>query len=259
MEYKLMDTHCADDGEPSTAPESISTEQSSPVSLPSSPMYNEMSAQVLAAQCLKELSNYRRGEPCTDAYGLELLRRAMVLGNQAAWEGVQHCFGEIVRDWLHGHPRREAACRLENEEHYVAQVFKRFWRATASNQRVEFKTLAAALQYLRASLNGAILETLRAYTWPSEVPLPEPAEPVKAQVEDDSTDNREVWDILQTILPNEREQRLAYLLFHCGLGPREIVRFYPQEWNDVQEIYRLRRIIMEGLLRNADPWPWRLH
>ncbi len=50
------------------------------------------------------------------------------------------------------------------------------------------------------------------------------------------------------MLPNKREQRLAYLLFHCGLKSREIVRFCPQE----QEIYQLRRIILERVLRNAD-------
>jgi hypothetical protein len=49
----------------------------------------------------------------------------------------------------------------------------------------------------------------------------------------------EVWEILRTMLPGEREQRLAFLLFHCGLVPGESVRFCPREWNSVQEIYRL--------------------
>ncbi len=39
---------------------------------------------------------------------------------------------------------------------------------------------------------------------------------------------------------------------------KEILRFCPQEWSDVQEIYRLRRNIMERLLRNADHLRWRL-
>ena len=30
------------------------------------------------------------------------------------------------------------------------------------------------------------------------------------------------------------------------------MRFCSQEWSDVQEIYRLRRNIMERLVRNAD-------
>jgi hypothetical protein len=62
---------------------------------------------------------------------------------------------------------------------------------------------------------------------------------------EDNTDNGEVWESLHILLSNSLEQRLAYLLFHCGLGPREIIRFCPQEWSDIQEIYRVRRAIME--------------
>jgi hypothetical protein len=154
MVYDLMDTNCADDGEPSNAQESISPECSSPDSFMPKPLWCEMNLPLLAAQCLRELDNYRRGEPCTEAYGLELLRRATIQDNQEAWLWVQHCFGGMVRGWLRHHPKREAACRLESEENYVAQAFERFWQATAFNQRVEFSTLAAALQYLRTSLNS---------------------------------------------------------------------------------------------------------
>jgi hypothetical protein len=257
MVYDLMDTGCVEDGEPSNIAEDILTERFSPVPLPPNSLCCEMSLSELAAQCLRELGNYRRGEPCTDAFGLELLRRATFQDNQEAWAWVQHCFGGLVRGWLGRHPQREVAYRLESEENYVAQTFERFWQATAYNQQVEFSTLAAALQYLRASLNGAILDMLRVYVRPGEISLPESGEPGEPLVED-STDNSEVWESLRMILSNPREQRVAYLLFHCGLKPREIIRFCPQEWSDVQEIYRLRRAIMERVLRNADRLRWRI-
>jgi DNA-directed RNA polymerase specialized sigma24 family protein len=215
-----------------------------------------LSVSALVEQCRREIGAYRRGEPSNEACGLELLRRAIVRGDQDAWRGLVQCFNETVRGWLHCHPRRESACRLESEDTYVALAFERFWQAT-SRQQVVFKTLGAALAYLRASLHGAILDTLRAYSRPREVALPEPGEAGEPQVEDQS-DSNEVWEALQDMLPNERERRLAYLLYHCGLKPREIVRFCPQEWSDVQEIYRLRRNIMERILRHADHLRWRL-
>lgn len=248
MVDELMNTGCTNDGEPFVAPKSLSAEWSSPVSLLSNPSCSEMSIPVLAACCLRELDNYRRGERYTDMYGVELFRRATMQDNQEAWAEVHHCFGGMVRGWLCCHPSRETACRLESEEYYVAQAFERFWQATASYQRVEFSRLSAVLQYLRASLHGAILDTLRAYERPKEVSRPVPGEP---RVED-STDSCEVWNTLKTILSNSREQRLAYLLFHCGLGPREIVHVCPHEWSSVQEIYRLRYNIVERLLCNAD-------
>ena len=249
MNYDVMDPQS--DRELSTAPKSITTERSSPVSLPSNPLCREMRLPALAAHCLREIDHYRRGEPYTDTYAVELLRRATVEDDQEAWLWVQHCFGGLVRAWLHRHPKREAACRLESEENYVAQAFERFWQATTAYQRVEFSTLAAALQYLHASLHGAILDTLRAYVLPREVSLPEPGEPGEPHVEE-STESSEVWEVLKTMLTNPREQRVAYLLFYCGLKPREMVRLCPQEWSTVYEIYVLRRTIIERLLRNAD-------
>ncbi len=134
---------------------------------------------------------------------------------------------------------------------------ERFWQATV-RQQIAFKTLAGALTYLRASLHGAILDTLRVYTRPREVPLPEPGEPGEPYGEDQSNSS-EVWEFLQTILPGAREQRLAYLLYHCGLKPREVLHFCQQEFNDIQEIYRLRRNIVERVLRHADQLRWRLN
>ena len=216
-----------------------------------------LSVSALVEQCQQEIQAYRHGEPSNEAYGLELLHRAIIQGDQIAWAGLQQCLGEMVRGWLRCHSSREAACRWESEENYVALAFERFWQATVQ-QRVAFETFAGAVVYLRASLHGAILDTLRVYSRPKEVSLPEAGGPGEPYGED-QTDRNEVWKILQTMLPDGREQRLAYLLYHCGLKPREIVRFCPQEWRDVQEIYRLRRNITERLLRNADQLRWRLN
>ncbi len=251
MVYDLIDTSYVKGREPFNVLENIPGKRLSLVSPLQNLLYCEMNLSELAAQCLRELGNYRRGEPCADIYGLELLRRATFQDNQEAWVWVQHCFGGMVRGLLRRHPQRKVACRLESDENYVAQTFERFWRAIAFNQQVQFNTLAAALQYLRASLNGAILDTLRVHARPGEISLPGPGEPGEPLVEDD-TENGEIWESLQLLLINPREQRVAYLLFHCGLKPREIIRFCLQEWSDIQEIYRLRRNIMERILRNTD-------
>jgi len=257
MKKDASDTSSVEEEEQRTALQSTTIELSTPASSFKEATCEAMSIPVLAAQCSKEIDNFRRGEQWTDKYGLELLQRAIVQGEQEAWIGLQHCFSGLVYSWLRRHPKREVALRLESEENYVAQTFERFWRATTLTQRVEFNMLAAALHYLRASLNGVILDTLRAYERPGEVTLPEPGEAGEPYVEA-TTDSSEVWEILQTMLVDEREQRLAYLLFHCGLKPREIMRFCPRVWSDVNEIYRIRRNIMERILHKADQLRWRL-
>src|SRR5260370_12547831 len=96
MIYHSIDIPCTNDREPFTTPGSVPTERSTPVSLLSKPLYGEMSLPVLATHCVRELNTYRRGEPCTDRYGVELIRRATVQGDPEAWACVQHCFGGVV-------------------------------------------------------------------------------------------------------------------------------------------------------------------
>jgi hypothetical protein len=251
MVYDLMDTSCAEDGELSIAPEGILAEKGSPVLLQSNSHCSELGLPVLAAQCLREIDTYRRGEPCTDTYGLELFRRASIHSGQEAWAGVQHCFSGVVFDWFRRHPQRAYACHQKSEEHYVAQAFERFWQASASHQRMACNTLAAALHSLRVNLHGVILDTLRAYERPWETLFLEPRELGKPYMEEVSSSS-EVWEMMQTLLPERREHRVAYLLFHCGLKPPEIVRLYPLEWSEVHEIYRLRHTILQRFLRNAE-------
>ena len=170
---------------------------------------------------------------------LELWRRAKTHGDLQAWTAFQQGLEEAVLTWLHDHPGREAACRLQSERHFVALAFERLRQAVVQGQ-VTCETLSGVLVYLRASLNGAILDTLRTSRRPGAVSSPWP-------VGEDRPDSGEIWDGLQASLSDQRERRLAYLLYHCGLEPAEIVRCCPQEWSDVHEVVRLWRLI-KGLI-----------
>src|SRR5215469_7846295 len=86
----------------------------------------------------------------------------------------------------------------------------------------------ALLRYLRATLNGTIHDTLRAYARAREMPLPEPGETGEL-VATEHDDGRELWEVIKSLLPDKRQQRLAYLLFHCRLKPREIVHYRSED------------------------------
>jgi len=210
-----------------------------------------MSLSALTDCCMSEINNYRRGEPFSDRYCLEIFRRALLQNDHVAWALIQDRFMEFMLGSLRRHPSYEAASCLDSPENYAAKAFERFWLAAAHNQQLEFTALAAALRYMRGCLNGAILDTLRAYARAKEVALPEPGFAGEPAVEDDD-DGPDLWEIIRNIHPSPCEQRLAYLLFYCNLRPREIVRLCPQEFSNVQEIYQLRHNIMERLRRDSD-------
>jgi hypothetical protein len=234
----------------------------------------EMHLDSLTDCCMNEVNKYRRGEPHDDSYCLEIFRRAMLQHDERAWAVLHQRFHETMLGWLRRHPSGKLACQIESEQYYVDRSFERFWRATSHNQALEFSTLGAALYYLKASLNGEIMDTLRSHRRAREVALPDVglsehsswkehessrqdggfAEPLA----DESDDGSELWEAIKSLLTSERELRVAYLLYHCNLKPREIVRYVPDEFDDVQEIYHLGRNIYERLMRNRDQLRWRL-
>jgi len=225
--------------------------------LSSEPSLSEMQVSLLAERCLQEIERFRRGEPSQEQYGLELFHRATVQQDDLAWERLEQCLSETVRRWIHSHPKRDVLSQLDSEDNYVAQAFERFWYATVCKQRIEFSSLAAALHYLRLCLNSTILDTLRANTRPREVPLSAPYEAAE-RFSEPPEEAHEYWEVIESPLPDQRERRVAYLLFHCGLKPREIVLFCSEEFSEVRELYRLKRNILERLLRNADRLRWLL-
>ena len=209
-----------------------------------------MSVPALTARCLHEINSYRRGETQDSPSCLELFHRARIQHDDVALEALRQCFREFARDWIGRHPQKEVVCRFAREAYYAALAFERFWQAVIQRQERELGTLTAALARLQASLNGVILDTLRTYAQSRKVAFlqtDDVGEPVVENPEHGGT----LWEIIQRMLPNEREQRMAYLLFHCGLQPAEIVRGNPQEFSDRQEVVRLRRNIIARLVRSG--------
>jgi hypothetical protein len=199
-----------------------------------------------------ELRRFRCKASSNERYCVEILRRALVEQTDEAWSVLQQCFSETIRIWIHSHPSSDVALLRDSEENYIAQTFSRFWYAVRDHH-LEFTTLSAALSYLHATLSSIITDTLRSHLRlrSREVPLPEPGLTVEPCVEE-PLESEKLWESIQPLLLNERERRIFYLLYCCGLKPREVVILCSQEFADVKEIYRLNTNIIDRLRRNCD-------
>ncbi len=216
----------------------------------------DMSLKTLVEYSMREMNNYRRNEPSDDGYCLEIFRRAVILHNADAWATLQSLFTDNIRMWLARNTHREDALRHQSEQDYVDDTFRRFWQAV-SEEALVFTSLASALRYLKLCLHSAVMDSLRAYARANVEAIPEQGHPDEPQVEDHYHEG-ELWEVIKNLLPTEREQRVAYLHFHCNLKPREIIRYCPGEFANEEEIYRLKRNIMERIQRNVDKIRWRL-
>jgi hypothetical protein len=210
----------------------------------------KMSLASLAKQCKREINAAHRGKTHNDQYWVELLRRATAQRDGAARRVMLHHLGQVVRAWIGCHPSRDIAFQLESETYYVAQTCERFWQAIIQQELAinRLSGIPEALRYVRACLNGVILDTLRganAYSTGISLPGPTGSGELVGKGQEDS---RAVWESICEMLPNEREQRVAYLLFQCGLRPGDIVRLFAQEFSDLQEISRVRHTVIKRLL-----------
>ena len=219
----------------------------------------KMSLTTLTDNCTREIGKYRHKEPYNDQFCLEIFRRAMMQQEDGAWTVLINHFSENVRLWMWRHPYRQAALRYEAEQSYIDEAFRRFWQAV-NNREQMFLTLASALKFLHLCLNSAIMDTLRTFARPKEESmsaydyggLDEPAS-------EDQYNEDDLWEVIKELLPSERERRVAYLLFPCNLKPREIVRYCSDEFASEEEIYRLKRNIVDRISRNIDKIRWKLN
>lgn len=216
-----------------------------------------MSFKTLIECGAQELRKYYCGEPSNESYSLELFRRAIVQHDQEAWAALQTLLGEHVRTYFARHPYRDIALRYEpSSQTYIDDTFRRLWQAT-NNHNLMFSSLAPALRYLHLCLNAAVMDVVRASTRPCEERIPEEGSPGEPAVEDTYHDG-ELWEILNSLFPGERERRLIFLFFHCNLKPHDIMRYAPGAFRNEAEIYSLKRNILERILRNREKLRWHL-
>lgn len=216
-----------------------------------------MDLAALADHCAREMQKQRRKEAFDDQYCLEIFRRAIVQRDDQAWYILQQLFSETVRMWLRSHQASNLALMHESEENYISLTINRFWYAV-HKRRTEFPTIYAVLSYMHATLHGVIIDTLRTQRRPKEIPLPEPDSPDEPFLQPETDDDQALWQILQELIVDARERRILYLRYYCGLKPSQVVARCPQEFSDVNEIYRLDHNILERLQRNKDRLRWLL-
>ncbi|WP_069802791.1 sigma-70 family RNA polymerase sigma factor [Thermogemmatispora onikobensis] len=220
---------------------------------------SELNLTVLANYCILELQRSRRHEPVDGGYCLELFRRAVEQQTDQAWTLLQQCLSETIRLWLRTHPGMSQALQHDSEENYIALTFSRFWQAVQEHPP-EFPSLKAVLSYLHATLHGVIIDVLRSYQRRQEIsltPFETPSLHKEAEEPGDQEDDY-TWESIESLLPHARERRLAYLLYYCGLKPREIVLRCADEFSDIKEIYRLNHNLVDRLRRNRERLRWLL-
>jgi DNA-directed RNA polymerase specialized sigma24 family protein len=185
---------------------------------------DNMPLPILKERCAQEVNNYYQGKQSDECYCLELFKRALIDDNNDAWIALQEQFRGNVLYWLRCHSRGREALLLETEQNYVDDTFKRLWqwghnqkaaleKLPDFNSLTGFRSLAGALKFLHLCLDTLIIDNLRSAARQKSEDLAEHDRPISSTHEEHVI-RKELWSAIRTIVLDDREFRVIFLIYH---------------------------------------------
>ena len=209
----------------------------------------------IAARCREETARFLRQEVTEEAFCFELFRRAVVERAGAAWEAVYTQYRGVVLAWVRRHPM--AATTAEDDGYWVNRTFDRFWSAVGPERFAAFPGMAALLRYLKMCAHSVLMDDVRARRPTRLEPLTDTHADV-AETPDTAgavvgaLTGSDLWDAIGAMMQDEAERRVAYCCFALDLKPREVYEQHPDLFGSVDDVYRIKRNLLDRLRRNPD-------
>lgn len=188
---------------------------------------------------------------------IELLLEALANRDEVSWERAWAVWAPRVAVWVRRHPQFHRTG--EEPQLFVSRAIEKLWRAVDQQKLTRFETPVQVLQYLKMCVNSSIVESLRRSVSTDFVYLDEegqgdqisdPGPQVESAVVS-TIERNELWLLVAEHARTEQEQVLVEAALVRGLPPRVIAQRYGGLFADVQDVYRLKRNMLERLARDG--------
>jgi RNA polymerase sigma factor (sigma-70 family) len=209
----------------------------------------------LARCCSEETKKFLRQSTSNDRYCMEIFRRAIVQRDDDAWNCIYQQYAPLVLTWI---TQRQSAAPLLSQDGsgpLVNAVFAKFAQALTPAKMENFDSLAAILKYLKMCVHSVVSDEVRTrqsrqYEETLELIEQEPAsdDPADDVISTISADG--LWQIIQEELNSEDERILIYLAYIQDMKPSEISSQQQRLFPTVDDVYRIKRNVLERLRRN---------
>jgi len=184
--------------------------------------------------------------------GYDLFRRAIVERDEDAWAETAARYRPLLAAWA---SRCSASATIAEQYGDLAdQAFARAWSALSPARFAAFPNLAALMGYLRACVTSTVIDYAR-----SELSRERAETAIEAgeadtpeQIVMEQFDRQEVWRIAEQVSTSEQERVALRESFIYDLRPRAILMRHPDLFDDVMEIYAVKRNVLERLKRCAE-------
>jgi DNA-directed RNA polymerase specialized sigma24 family protein len=216
----------------------------------------QLPLKALACRCSEETNRFIKGGASDNRYCLELFRRAVCgPGRELAWASLYQQYAPLVLAWVKQQPSAAPLLVQEGGAPLVNAAFTKLWHALTPDKIASFSTLEAVLFYFRRCAKSVVSDELRARgarAWEDaleclerELPTVDPADDVVATLAAEA-----LWRAIEEELKGEEERVLLTLVYIHGLKPSEVCCENRRLFPTVDDVYRIKRNVLERLRRN---------
>jgi DNA-directed RNA polymerase specialized sigma24 family protein len=217
--------------------------------------FSHFSVTDLAQSCAEETNKFLKQAASNDSFCLELFRRAIVNRDDDAWGSIYQQYAPLVLTWVTQHQSATPILGQEGSGPLVNAAFAKFYQALTPAKMEHFVSLAAILKYLKMCVHSVVADEVRSRqmrqfeetldTITQEPTSDDPADDVVANIS-----AQHLWQIIEEELNSEDERIVIYQAYVQGMKPSEICTLNRQLFPTVDDVYRIKRNVLERLRRS---------
>ncbi|NOK59899.1 MAG: hypothetical protein GFH27_549291n91 [Chloroflexi bacterium AL-W] len=204
-----------------------------------------MSVNDLGQRCTEETHKFNRRVNYDPQYCFELFRRALGTSDSEALTFLWQIYERQVVSWVYSHGSFKHTG--EEAEFFAHQALINFYFALRGDKMDRFTSLQRVLAYLKACVHTAVMQYIRDQKADMNRSINGVEEQSLTPDLHIRLDMVETWQRVEILLPDHRDRVLAHCILVQRLKPREIVKEFPDLWQNEREIsvasFRIRRIL----------------
>jgi DNA-directed RNA polymerase specialized sigma24 family protein len=209
---------------------------------------SHLSPPQLAARC-----QATQPDGSHEVFCFELFRRAIAEDNSLCWQYLHRQYAPLVRFWIN----RFAPADQAAVDDLVQETLTTFLRAYTADKIAQAGGLGSVLAYLKSCAVSCALQARRTEQrvalesdWDEESIEAQTSTPSLESIFSAKFDRQAIWAAVTDCCSDERDQLLARLVLVADLKPREVTQQYPQHFATVDDVYRVKRNLLERLRRH---------
>lgn len=218
----------------------------------------ELNLEEVSQRCARQSARYFHGQEHDTVYCFELFRRAFARRDELAWAHIYEIYQPLTAGWVQRHKAFPGSG--EEVQYFINRAYERMWSAVSPEKFGRFDDLKSVLRYLKMCVGSVIIDHLRSQAKLNQEELSEPAieeaHRHNPSLEDrvfDRVGGEDLWARIEALGIDRQERCVLYGSFVLGLKPRQLLQHYAGEFDDVQQIYRVKENVLARLRRNLDP------